>query len=68
MITCSHCQEETPEARNFCAYCGHKVRDLKTVKLGVGTRHTPSIDLFWESGDPAVFAKEDALDFDPSLV
>ena len=66
MITCAHCHEQTPETRNFCVLCGHKVRDLKTVKLGPGTIHRPSIDKFWESGDPSVFAKKGALDYDPS--
>ena len=63
MINCAHCSEQTPETRNFCVHCGHKVRDLKAIRLGVGTRRTPSIDLFWESGDPSVFASKGALDY-----
>ena len=65
-MTCPHCKEKTPESRNFCIHCGHKVRDLGVIKLGKGTKRTPAIDLFLESGDPAVFAKKGALDYKPS--
>ena len=66
-MICKHCSERTPETRNFCQHCGHKVRDLKEIKLGKGTGHTPAIDIFLDSGDPAVFAKPGALDYDPEL-
>ena len=67
MMTCPTCFEETPEARNFCIHCKHKVRDLRVVKFGAGCRHSPALDYFWESGEPAVFASKDALDYDPAL-
>ncbi len=67
MMICSHCQSSTPEARNFCQECGHKIRDLKVIRFGAGCRRSPALDYFWESGDPAVFASKGALDFDPSL-
>ena len=67
MVPCPHCQEMTNDARNFCIHCGHKIRDLRVIKLGKGTGHTPAIDIFLDTGDPAVFASKDALDYDPSL-
>ncbi len=65
--TCDHCNERTPSARNFCQFCGHRTVDLKKIKFGKGTKRTPAIDIFLDSGDPAVFASKGALDYDPEL-
>jgi hypothetical protein len=67
-MTCPTCERETPESRNFCVHCKHRVRDLRgVIKLGKGTRNVRSIEKFWETGDPAVFAKPGALDYDPRI-
>lgn len=69
MIECSNCHEETPEAFNFCQHCRHKIRDLRGIRIGAGvsTRFREKRDYFFETGDPAVFAKPGALDYDPRL-
>ena len=67
MMICPTCFEETPEARNFCIHCDHKVRDLRVIKLGAGCRRSSALDYFWETGEPAVFAQKGALDYDPAL-
>ena len=67
-MTCPTCFEDTPESRNFCIHCRHKVRDLRgVIRLGHGTRNIRSLDYFWETGDPSVFAKPGAVDYDPAV-
>jgi len=71
-MTCPHCFESTPPSRNFCIHCQHKVRDLRHVAVqarfkGPGSVSSRKMETFWETGDPAVFASLDALDYHPAL-
>lgn len=67
-MNCPNCGMGTPTSRNFCVHCKHKIRDLRVIKLGKGTRNVRSIERFWETGDPAVFSKPGDPDFNPALV
>lgn len=69
MIECPNCHEETPESRNFCQHCRHKVRDLRGIRIGAGVsmRARSKKEYFLETGNPAVYAAPGSLDYDPSL-
>ena len=71
MIECSRCGQETPAKFNFCQSCGYRTRDLRTCSIrlgpGVNQMRAEKIDYALWSGNPAVFAKPGALDYDPSL-
>jgi hypothetical protein len=61
-----HCEPTCPEHRTICCpTCGKVDRAaLKTVRLPgfVGVQHStnPTIERFWETGDPSVFEKQPA--------
>lgn len=58
----------TPERLNFCQHCRRAIRDLRSIRF-VGVRTAEAnrkLELFAATGDPAVFAKPGALDFNPA--
>lgn len=67
MIECRKCGGTTPERRNFCRHCGRAIRDLKGLRvLGRTAERSRKLELFAATGDPAVFAKPGAPDFNPA--
>ena len=76
---CPKCEfKPDPESRPtiWCPECGKSFDPARTraalASISVnsfigGARLNPKMEKFKETGDPAVFAKPGALDYDPSL-
>ncbi len=78
-VPCPGCGFHPPEGERstiWCPQCGKSFDPAKTrealASISVngfigGASLSPQMQKFQETGDPAVFAKPGALDYDPSL-
>lgn len=66
---CPHCAKKLEDPRRvFCPHCKKAIVDLKTIRfMGDNTLVNAKHEYFWKTGDPAVYAKPGALDYNPSL-
>ena len=68
-MTCPHCDGPVPARRNFCPHCKKVVGDLSRIRINGFTGRSsmsPKMQRYWETGDPAVFAKPGAPDYNPA--
>lgn len=64
---CPHCGKNTDSTRVFCEHCKKALIDLKSIKIQGPKGMSRSMDYFYSTGDPAVFAQPGAPDYDPTL-
>lgn len=65
-MTCPFCSEETPANRNSCQACKHLLKRVVPRFRWVGGAPSNSkLEMFWTTGEPSVFARPGAPDYNP---